>query len=61
MNGNIEPHEKYKIEFTSDTVNVSKKCKVYKKRDVNTFVGIDQEPLNINVISDSDIQVEVEE
>ena len=61
LKGNIEPHEKYKIESTSDTVNVSKKCKVYKKRDVNTFVGIDQESLNINVIPDSDIQVEVEE
>ena len=61
LRGNIEPHERYKIESTNDTVDVAKKCKVYNKRDVNTFAGIEKEALNIHAISDTDIQVEVEE
>ena len=58
---NLDQYEEHVIKSTDQTVDVRRKCKVYQKRDVNTFEGIDQEPLNINAISDSDIQVEVEE
>jgi hypothetical protein len=61
LGGNIGVAEKEAIESSNQTVYVQKKCKVYNKRDVNTFAGIEQEPLNIDVISDSEIQVEVEE
>ena len=61
LRGNVEPVEREAIESTNQTVSVQKKCKVYNKRDVNTFSVIEQEPLNIDVISDSEIQVEIEE
>ena len=61
LRGNVDPTEKWEIESSNQTVNLQKKCKVYNKRDVNTFSVIEQEPLNIDVISDSDIQVEIEE
>lgn len=58
---NLDYDEEHLIKTTDHSVDVRRKCKVYQKRDVNTFEGIEQEPLNINVIPDSDIQVEVEE
>ena len=58
---NLDQYEEHVIKTTDQSVDVRRKCKVYQKRDVNTFEGIEQEPLNINVIPDSDIQVEVEE
>ena len=42
---------------SSETINAKKKCKVYQKRDVNTFEGIEQETLNIHTIPDSDIEL----
>ena len=43
---------------SSETINAKKKCKVYQKRDVNTFEGIEQESLNIHTIADSEIELD---
>ena len=43
---------------SSETINAKKKCKVYQKRDVNTFEGIEQEVLNIHTIADSEIELD---
>ena len=43
---------------SSETINANKKCKVYQKRDVNTFEGIEQEVLNIHTIADSEIELD---
>ena len=41
----------------NDSVEAQRKCKVYKKRDVSTFDKQYSE-LDINIISDSDIEIE---
>ena len=62
LKDNVDDRERYMIESqTEESRSIRKKCKSYTKRDVNTFKGIDQEPLNINVIPDSEIEVEIEE
>ena len=58
---NVNELEKSTIESSDQTVAIQKQCKVYAKRDLNTFAGVEQEPLNIHVIPDSEIQVEIEE
>ena len=55
--GNLNVDELNKL-ATDETVNAEKKCKVYQKRDVNTFELIPQEDLDINVILDSEIEVD---
>ena len=55
--GNLNVDELNKL-ATAETVNAEKKCKVYQKRDVDTFELIPQEDLDINVILDSEIEVD---
>ena len=56
LRGNLTETEENRLTST-ETVNVQKKCKVYQKRDVNTFSVIPQEDLNIDDISDSEIEI----
>ena len=43
---------------SSETINAEKKCKVYQKRDVNTFERIEQGALNIHTIADSEVELD---
>jgi hypothetical protein len=62
LRGNLSQGERYVIDLDEDqTVSVRKKCKVYKGRDVNTFEPIPEEQLNIDMIPDSEVEVEIEE
>ena len=57
--GILEEQEKVKIiSEEEETVNVSDKCKIYRKRDLNNFILIPEEPLNIHTILDSEIEIE---
>ena len=58
LRGNVQPLERETIESSNQTVSIQKKCKVYQKRDVNTFEGIEQEDLNIHTIPDSEIELD---
>jgi len=57
----VNDYERHQIHTQNNSMSVVKKCKTYSKRDINTFAGISQEPLDINVIPDSEIQIEVAE
>ena len=61
LRGNVSPMEKKLINSSDQTVSLQRKCKVYNKRGVNTFNVVEKNPLNIDVISDSEIQVKIEE
>ncbi len=43
---------------SSETMNVERKCKVYQKRDIETFDYVYAEDLDINIIPDSEIEIE---
>jgi len=60
--GSIKHLERLSIESSEGkTVNVAQKCKAYQKRDLSTFEPIEQLPIDIHTISDSDIQIDIEE
>jgi hypothetical protein len=62
VEGSIKHLERLSIESPEgNTVNVARKCKAYQKRDLSTFESIEQLPLDIHTISDSDIQIDIEE
>ena len=54
---NFNPTEISSLE-SDETVDVKRKCKVYQKRDVNTFDTVSQEDLNIHTIPDSEIELD---
>lgn len=58
---NLSLQEKQELLDSSkeETIHINRKCKVYQKRDVNTFNGIEQKPLNIHTILDSEIQLDI--
>ena len=59
LRGILKEQEETKIKSEEqETVNVSLKCKRYKKRDLNNFMIIPEEPLNIHTILDSEIEIE---
>ena len=59
MYGILKEQEKTKIKSEEqETVNVSDKCKIYRKRDLNNFMLVPEEPLNIHTILDSEIEIE---
>ncbi len=55
---NLNDTESHTVSSSTDTVNVERKCKVYQKRDPHTFDSIYGQDLDINVISDSEIEIE---
>jgi len=58
LSQNLNVAESHTVSSSTDTVNAEKKCKVYQKRDPHTFDNIYGQDLDINVISDSEIEIE---
>ena len=55
----VDLHEQNQISSSDGkTINVSTKCKVIQKRDIYNFDKLEQEPLDINTILDSEIEIE---
>jgi len=54
-------NEKEKIQTGTETIYMNLKCKAYQKRDLNSFDEIPIEQIDINMISDSEIEMIIEE
>ena len=58
LSQNLNVAESQNFSSSTDTINVEKKCKVYQKRNLQTFGYVYESDLDINVISDSEIEIE---
>ena len=54
-------NEKEEIQTGNETIYMDLKCKAYQKRDLYTFGAIPTEEIDVNMISDSEIEIIIED
>ena len=60
LSQNMNDTEKERYTSSTDTINVENKCKVHEKRNTQTFDYVYMSDLDINIIPDTEIEIEVE-